>query len=247
MSILRGCNIPTGDIMKKVLLTILIACISIALIALSFYFVPRLFGSDEIKAMYQVKDIMYSHISVSSDDPLDFVRDTFESGTYEYKDEKLCLSLAMNTDADIIEALSELPTMQSDIDCLIENNELLSDANTELVIRIENWSGWVLNFEPKKNYLSIGVGEQNSLTEILEHCKQFESIQIGGYWGYNVSVADDINSDFFADFTVLKALDISDIETVEMKKTLDDALASLRDRGVNITIEVTSTPTPQLQ
>ncbi len=233
--------------MKKVLLTILIACISIALIALSFYFVPRLFGSDEIKAMYQVKDIMYSHISVSSDDPLDFVRDTFESGTYEYKDEKLCLSLAMNTDADIIEALSELPTMQSDIDCLIENNELLSDANTELVIRIENWSGWVLNFEPKKNYLSIGVGEQNSLTEILEHCKQFESIQIGGYWGYNVSVADDINSDFFADFTVLKALDISDIETVEMKKTLDDALASLRDRGVNITIEVTSTPTPQLQ
>lgn len=233
--------------MKKVLLTILIACVSIALIALSFYFVPRLFGSDEIKAMYQVKDIMYSHISVSSDDPLDFVRDTFESGTYEYKDEKLCLSLAMNTDADIIEALSELPTMQSDIDCLIENNELLSDANTELVIRIENWSGWVLNFEPKKNYLSIGVGEQNSLTEILEHCKQFESIQIGGYWGYNVSVADDINSDFFADFTVLKALDISDIETVEMKKTLDDALASLRDRGVNITIEVTSTPTPQLQ
>lgn len=231
--------------MKKVLLTILIACVSIALIALSFYFVPRLFGSDEIKAMYQVKDIMYSHISVSSDDPLDFVRDTFESGTYEYKDEKLCLSLAMKTNDELIEALSKLPAIQSDIDSL--TNNILSDANTELVIRIENWGGWVLNFEPKKNYLSIGVGEQNSLTEILEHCKQFESIQIGGYWGYNVSVADDINSDFFVDFTALKALDISDIETVEMKKALDDALASLRDNGVNVTTEVTSTLTPQLQ
>ncbi len=151
----------------------------------------------------------------------------------------------MKTNDELIEALSKLPAIQSDIDSL--TNNILSDANTELVIRIENWGGWVLNFEPKKNYLSIGVGEQNSLTEILEHCKQFESIQIGGYWGYNVSVADDINSDFFVDFTALKALDISDIETVEMKKALDDALASLRDNGVNVTTEVTSTLTPQLQ
>ncbi len=233
--------------MKKVLLTVLIVCVSIALIALSFYFLPRLFGSDEAKAMYRVKDIMYSHISVSSDDPLDFVRDTFESGTYEYKDEKLCLSLAMKTDLDITEVLSELPAMQSDIDCLIENNELLSDANTELDIRIENWGGWVLTFEPKKNCLSIGAGEQNSLTEILVYCKQFEIIQIGGYWGYNVSVSNDISIDFFEDFTALKALDISNIETEKMQKAVDEALALLRDRGVNITTEVTSTPMAQLQ
>lgn len=224
---------------KKEIITLLISMSLVLLAISSLYLCPRLFSDDESRAMYNVKDILCSFISPKSDDIVDFTQHIFRSGSYEYGgDGELYLSLAIKTDADIMDALSIIPLMNNEINTCINNNSILSDEKTELNIRIEYWGDWVIILKPKLNYISIGLTEQYSMTEILDCCKSFTEIHIGGYWGHTVLIPNNINGDYFSNFPHLNVLSISDIATIQMKEHLNEIASDLRSRGVTVTMDV---------
>lgn len=222
---------------KKLFIAIALVLSSVFLI-FSFYLFPRVFGDEETKAMYKIKSILNSYINFKSNDLVDFIHHNFNAGFYEYENDKLKLSLRVETDEDIIDVLSEVSSLCNEIKAYINNNSGLNDKKVDITVRIEHWAEWSMVLEPNSNHICIGLNDRMSITQILSYCKEFEIIDIGGYWGYYVSIPNDIDSDFFADFPVLKVLRIIEIDTSEMEKRLNEAVSGLREKGVEVITEV---------
>lgn len=221
-------------IKKKIAIAVTILFLSPAILLLSFYFFPRVFGSEEVKAVYKIQDILNSHISSKSDDIIDFINHIYRDGGYEYKENKLYLSFGLKTGEDITDVLSKASSLCNDITAYTKTNAILNGSEVDINIRIEKWSDWSLTLEPLSNSITTGVGYDTSITQVLNFCKEFEAVKIGGYWGYTVFIPDDLDDRFFEDFHALKTLTIVEIETREMEKRLNEAVSGLRERGVEV-------------
>ena len=219
---------------KKLAFVVAILVSSTAILLLSFYFFPRVFGSEETKAVYKIQHILNSHISSKSDDIIDLINHIYRNGGYEYKENKLYLSFGLKTGEDITDVLSKASALCNEITAYTKTNATLNSAGVDISIRIEHWAEWSIDLEPMSDSISIGLGYDTSLTQVLNFCKEFETVKIGGYWGYTVFILNDIDDSFFEDFHALKTLVVVEIETFEMEKRLNEAVSGLRERGVEV-------------
>lgn len=223
---------------KKRLVIAIILILSLVFLVFSFYLFPRVFGNEETKTMYSIIDILNSHINFKSDNPVDLINHTFNVGSYEYEGDRLMLSLGVKTDEDIIDVISKAPVLYNEIKDHINNKSDLNGEKVDVTIRVEHWAEWAVVLEPITNRIVIGIDSQTPITDILSCCKDFEEVDIGGYWGYDISIPDDIEEDFFEDFNALKVLKIRDIKTAEMKRRIDEAVSELRGKGAEVITEV---------
>lgn len=223
---------------KKRLLVVIILSLSMVFLVFSCYFFPRLFANTEIKTMYKIKSILNSYIDFKSDDLIDFIDHTFNAGDYKYENDELQLTLGVQTSTDIIDLVSKASILCDEIKTYINSNSNFNGKKVDITLRIEHWAEWVVILVPNSNHIIIGLGDQMSITQILSYCKEFEIINIGGYWGNDVSIPDDIEKNFFVDFNALKALKISDIKTPEMEKHLNEVVTDLRENGTDVVTEV---------
>lgn len=204
----------------------------------SFFLFPRLFGSAETKALYKIKSILNSYMNFDSDDLVDLIQHTFQAGSYQYEDGRLRLSFGIKTDEEMTDVLSEVSLLCNEIKTYVRNDSGLNGETTDITVRVEHWAGWSMVLEPNSNRICIGLNDQMPIIQILNYCKEFEIVEIGGYWGYGVSVPHDLENEFFMDFNALKVLKISDIQTLEMEKQLNEAVSDLREKGVEVITEV---------
>lgn len=223
---------------KRILIIVIILIFTLLFFVFSFYFFPRVFGNEEIKTMYNIKDILNSYINFKSDNLVDLIDHVFYAGSYKYENDRLQLSLGVKTDKEIIDVVFKADSLCGEIKSYIDNKSNFNSEKIDISIRIENWSNGAVILEPTANRIVIGVDGQTSITDILSHCKDFEVVEIGGYWGYDISIPDDIEEDFFADFNALKTLKISDIRTSEMKSHFDEIVSNLCEKGVKVITEV---------
>ena len=140
----------------------------------------------------------------------------------------------MKTGEDITDVLSKASSLCNDITAYTKTNAILNCSEVDVNIYIEKWSDWSLTLEPLSNSITTGVGFDTSITQVLNFCKEFETVKIGGYWGYTVFIPDDLDDSFFKDFHALKTLTVVEIETCEMEKRLNEAVSGLRERGVEV-------------
>lgn len=169
-------------------------CLSMVSIVFSLYLFPRVFGDTETKAMYKIESILKSYINIKSDNLIDFINNTFHTGSYEYENDNLKFSFGVKTGENITDVLSDVSSLCNEITTYTKNNSDINGKNVEISIRIEHWAEWVVIIEPNLNRIAIGLGHQMSITQMLSYCKEFEIIDIGGYWGYDVSIPEDIDN-----------------------------------------------------
>ncbi len=224
--------------MKKKTLKIIIIIIGAVLLLLSALLLSRLFESKEDKTLREMNDIIREYMPAKIGDIADFLN-SFDAGLYKYEDDKLTVINAEKVDMELPDALATIGKMNVVLDEYIRQNEILSDEATEIEIRFECRANWSITLMPKTKGIGIGVTRHAPFgKEMLSLCKEYKSIHIGGYWGYDVTIPDDINSSFFEDFTNLESLDIDSIETEAMKEFLDKALEGLPETCTDINTEV---------
>lgn len=223
---------------KKIPAVVGIAVFLAVLSVFSFFLFPRLFGSAETKALYRIKSILHSYMNFYSDDLVDFIYHNFDAGDYKYENGRLQLSLGVQTDEEIIDVLSKVSLLCNEIKTYTYNKSGLNGETTDITVRVEHWAGWSMVLEPNSKRVCVGLNDQMSIIQILSCCKEFEIVEIGGYWGYGVSIPDDLENDFFTDFNALKVLKISDIQTLEMERQLNEAVSDLREKGTEVITEV---------
>lgn len=224
--------------MKKKPLKIFIIIIIAILLLISAFFITRLFESKEDKALREMNVIIREYMPAKIGDIVDFVQ-SFDHGSYTYENGKLIITNAEKVDMELSDALSSIKKMNIVLEKYLLQNKILSDEDTEIIIRFECQANWSITLMPKTKNIGIGVTRLAPFgKEMLSLCKEYKSIHIGGYWGYNVTIPDDIDSNFFEDFTNLESLDIDSIETEAMKDFLDNALKGLPETCTYINTEV---------
>ena len=219
---------------RSPILIALVIFVIAALIIFSVPFLPRVFGNEETKALYDMKDTLHSYVEPKANDLIDLARHIFGSGNYKFEDGKLKYYMSVKTGDEFSDTITDIPALCCEIRDHAERYPFLSDENTEIKIDIENWANWIIRIDLRSNEISMGLNPRISVTDALEHCKEFETINVGGYWGYDVSIPDNFDSRFFSDFDVLKVLKIDDIEPKDKENEVREALLGLR--GVKVTI-----------
>ena len=145
-------------------------------------FFPRVFGDAETKAMYKIESILKSYVNTKSYNLVDLMNHTFHAGTYEYQNDKLQFSFGIKTDQDITDVLGAVTPMLNKINTYTKSNSDISGKDIDISIRIEHWGDWIVILEPCLNRVAIGLSNQISITRVLSYCKEYEIIDIGGYW-----------------------------------------------------------------
>lgn len=225
--------------MKKKPLKIIIIVITAILLLISAFFITRLFESKEDKALRGMNDIIREYMPAKIGDIVDFVH-SFDHGSYTYENGKLIITNAEKVDMELSDALTTIGKMNVVLDEYIRQNEILSDEDTEIEIRIECWANWSITLMPKTKSIILGVSSDENpfREEILGQCVEYKSIDLGGYWAQDVIVPDDIDSSFFSSFTNLERLNIDWLKTDLMKELLDKALKGLPETCTDINTEV---------
>lgn len=221
--------------LKKTIVIILIFLILIAFIIASLYWYPRLFGSEEDKAGYGLQSIVYSYVTPKLEDPNDLKYYFFEPGCITHKNESLLLSLAISTGENITAVLTKIDSLCKDVNRFMESNSTLFDETSEVNISIKHWAEWNMSIFPKSNSIYIGSNHETPITDILQYCKGFESVNIGQYWGRGNLIPEGFNSSFFSDFDNLKFLTIEGFDP-ESETLLNDLAFDLNKKGVNVII-----------
>lgn len=223
---------------KKRILTVfvfvVIAALIISSIYLSLLFLPRVLGSEETKALYGMKDVLHSYVNPKTNDLIDFTRHFLGSGKYKFEDGKLKYHMYMKTGDEFADTISDIPSLCHEIKDCVNHYSVLSDENTDIQIDIENWSEWDICIDLKADKITLGLNDRIPITDALDYCKEFETIYVGGYWGYFVLIPDNFDSSYFSDFDMLKVLKIDKIKYEDEENELKEALSDLS--GVNIII-----------
>lgn len=225
--------------MKKKPLKIIIIIITAILLLISAFFITRLFESKEDKALREMNVIIREYMPAKIGGIVDLVQ-SFDHGLYKYEDDKLIIINAEESGMELSDALAAIGKMNVVLDEYIRQNEILSDEDTEIEIRIECWANWSITLMPKTKSIILGVSSDENpfREEILGRCVEYKSIDLGGYWAQDVIVPDDIDSSFFSSFTNLESLNIDWLKTDSMKETLDNALKGLPETCVSVNTEV---------
>lgn len=221
-------------ILKRFLIVFVSVTAAMAAVVFSFSFLPRAVGGEETKALYKIKDIVHSRIEPQAGDLLDAARHFSGSGTCEYKNGVLTVLSYTKTGAAFPDAASAVPGLLEELRGCISQNELLSGENTEVEVCVENWSKWEIRIFPKRGKIIIALNGFIPLGEALDCCREFEEIDIGGYWGYSVTLPEDFGADSFSDFLKLRALTLASLSHGDAERA-SAALKALS--GVDVTIK----------
>ncbi len=214
---------------KRMLITSLFVVMIVVLMISSLYLFPKMFASDEMKLLYDMRAILNSHITPKSYHFSDIYEYYFSAGFYKAEDNKESYQMNLYTEEDFFDVIADIDLICVEIKKCISSYRVLPNENLEVKIWIENRSNWSIPVSPLANRICVGINNDIPITDVLKYCKNFEEIKIGGYRGYKVSIPDNFNSDYFDGFDNLKLLQIDDFETKQDKVRAEKLSEGLED------------------
>lgn len=225
---------------KKRILTAAVVIGVILLAASEVFLFPRVFGSEQTKALYRMSDILQSHVHYKERNLGDFVWKYTGSGSVDIEDGKQTYSLYVKTGDDFSAVSADIPAIMDEITQYIADAPALGGEDTEIVLCIENWASWIVRIFPQQSRIAIGLNDDIHVTEALSGCKEFSEIHVGGYRGYSIQLGEGFSGEYFSDFTRLERLEFGSLYPSEEVR-LCEALSGLSNVGIFINREPVET------
>lgn len=186
-----------------------------------------------------VKHIITDYVSIDADSLIDVYNNTFELSHIREENGERLLSFGFGTHSKLADVLAHAPELRDRINEYVRSSGLRDELDN-VHIYIENHANWVVRLWTLSDRIVVGTDwydlEKDGLTnkDVLSFCKDFEIIDLGGYWGSSLKFKEPIDKDFFADFTKLRELQMDDIDTKTTALMLNEATADLQERGVDV-------------
>ncbi len=218
--------------LKRAMIITAAVIVKFAILTTAVFLLPRALADEDSETLYKIKDIVHSRVTPSARSFPQKMRMLGASGDVLFEDGQTTVCSAMETEEDFLDVIMEIPEITREVNELITQSSHLSYPATNIEIYIEHWSAWNIRIFPKQSRIALGINEQISFAEAVQYCREFENIDVGGYWGFEVDIPENVG-ELFADFDFLRSLEITDI----MREDTETAVRELSGlEGVRVTL-----------
>ncbi len=226
--------------LKRAMIITAAVIVKFAMLTAAFFLLPRVLADEDSATLYKIKDIVHSRVTPSARRFPEKMRMLGASGNIWDEEGRTTISSTMETEEDFSDVIAAIPEITEEVNGLIAQNQYLSHPAVDIEIYIEHWSEWNIRIYPKQSRIVLGINERISFAEAVQYCREFENIDVGGYWGFDVDIPDN-TGELFANFDGLHSLEINSIKCEDTETAvrelsgLEGVKVTLRDRKHNIT------------